>query len=57
MAINKLSALANVDYTDEADIEQLWSVVQSLITKTNEVIDTVNEHDTDLDNAVYYEED
>lgn len=49
--------IPDIDMSDPADIQQIWSEIQTIAQKINATIDVLTEHDTSLNDAVYYEED
>ncbi|WP_346676648.1 hypothetical protein [Erysipelatoclostridium sp. An173] len=46
-----------IDMSDPADIRQVWDEIKTVAQKINNTIDVLSEHDTSLNDAVYYEED
>lgn len=53
----KLNIPEDIDMSNPADIREIWNEIQVIVPKINEVIDVLTEHDTSLNDAVYYEED
>lgn len=49
--------IPDIDMSDPADIQQIWSEIQTIAQEINDTIDVLTEHDTSLNDAVYYEED
>lgn len=47
----------DIDMSDPADIRQVWGEIQAIAKKINDTIDVLSEHDTSLNDAVYYQED
>lgn len=42
--------------SDPADIREVWSEIQTIITQFNNVIDVLNDYNEKLNKAVYYDE-
>ncbi len=53
----KLTVPEDIDMSNPADIREIWNEIQVIVLKINEVIDVLSEHDTSLNDAVYYQED
>lgn len=46
----------DIDMSDPADIRQVWNEIQAIAQEINDTIDVLTEHNTSLEDAVYYEE-
>lgn len=47
----------DINMSDPADIQQIWSEIQTIAQEINDTIDVLTEYDTSLNDAVYHEED
>lgn len=59
MAVNipaKITVPPDIDMSNPADIREVWSEIQTIITQFNNVIDVLNDHNEKLNKAVYYDE-
>ncbi len=52
----KITEPADINMTNAADIQILWDTVQLLVKNLNALIDAVNEHEKEINSAVYYKD-